>query len=146
MDIKIPENFPELLKKKRKELGYNQSEFGELLGVSQANISGYETGKFIPTKSVFLHIRYKYPNIFGEEGSLDTTASSMPLSCSPDDQIQTLLDKARIVLESKTQWSEALRPNIEAFYVGLMSNEYNQRKPDNKVKIPKTGDRRKKAG
>lgn len=40
----------------RKELGLNQTEFGERIGVKQTTIAGYETGAKNPMESVVLSI------------------------------------------------------------------------------------------
>ena len=39
------ENFREIIKKKRKELGLSQSQLAEKVGIIQVTLSNYETGK-----------------------------------------------------------------------------------------------------
>ena len=48
------------IKKIRKDLGLNQTEFGEELGVTLAAYSKYETGKVLPDKSIRLLICTKF--------------------------------------------------------------------------------------
>ena len=48
------------IKRIRKDLGMNQTEFGEELGVTLAAYSKYETGKVVPDKSVRMLICTKF--------------------------------------------------------------------------------------
>jgi transcriptional regulator with XRE-family HTH domain len=41
-----PENFPDLLRRIRKEKGWSAREFAEQLGISQRTVEGWEQGRF----------------------------------------------------------------------------------------------------
>lgn len=51
-----PETFASTLKAERKKLNMKQSEFSNLVGVTQDAISVYETGRRAPTLKVMLRI------------------------------------------------------------------------------------------
>lgn len=42
-------SFGEVLRKSRRLMGYNQTEFGEMFGVNQHTISFWENGNYTPT-------------------------------------------------------------------------------------------------
>lgn len=45
-----PENFPELVKDVRRQLGLSQEELAHALGVSFATVNRWENGKTVPSK------------------------------------------------------------------------------------------------
>ena len=52
----LPEELRRRLKTGRRERGWSQSELGERLGLSQAHISGIESGKIVPRYDTLLEI------------------------------------------------------------------------------------------
>ena len=55
-NLKDSETFPEKIKAFRETLGLTQTEFGEVCGLSQKQISHYETGAEIPSLVSFARI------------------------------------------------------------------------------------------
>lgn len=68
----------------RKELGLNQTEFGERIGVKQTTIAGYETGAKNPMESVVLSICREF-NV--NEDWLRTGEGEMFKERSPSEEI-----------------------------------------------------------
>lgn len=56
--INKQENFPELVKDVRKQLGLSQEELAHELGVSFATVNRWENGKTIPSKLARRQIEY----------------------------------------------------------------------------------------
>ena len=50
------EDFAEVLKKQRKQVGVNQKDFAKAIGVSRAAVSLYESGQRLPSEKVLLKI------------------------------------------------------------------------------------------
>jgi putative transcriptional regulator len=48
--IRQPENYPEMVKELRKQLGLSQEELAHALGVSFASVNRWENGKTAPSK------------------------------------------------------------------------------------------------
>ena len=72
----------ERIRKLRKTLGLNQTEFGKRIGVKQSSMAGYETGVRIPLDSVILSICREF-NV--NEGWLRTGNGEMFLP--PEDEV-----------------------------------------------------------
>lgn len=51
-----PENFPEMLKKVRRQLNLSQEELAHTLGVSFTTVNRWENGKAAPSKLALLQI------------------------------------------------------------------------------------------
>lgn len=92
------------IKRIRKDLNMNQTEFGEAIGVTLAAYSKYETGKVVPDKSIRLLICSKFnvsetwletgegkPYVEGLIPSLSHALMRMPSVCATLERILPLL-------------------------------------------------------
>ncbi len=63
-------DFKSKFKKLRKSMGYTQSRFGEIFGLTQVGISELESGKKKPSKTLMAYLKYRFSNIFGEDAKI----------------------------------------------------------------------------
>jgi transcriptional regulator with XRE-family HTH domain len=107
------------LKTARERKGLTQVQLGEKLGVVQGTVAHWENGrrrvsaKRASEISLILDITANNL-LYGEEQ--DSSPSEVPSSGS-------LLDKALVVLNSKTIHTDALTQNIEAFYHAVLAEK-----------------------
>lgn len=111
------------IRKIRKDIKLNQTEFGSMIGCSQAAITSYETGRVIPDKSTILLICQKF-NVnedWLERGEGDPYREGLvpelvrALQCMPD--VQALLEQ-KLPTVSDDTW-RALNEVVRAFVSGL---------------------------
>ena len=54
------ENIGKKVRNVRKQLGLNQTEFGELMGIEQSTLSDIEKGKSKPSKTFYAYFKYRF--------------------------------------------------------------------------------------
>jgi transcriptional regulator with XRE-family HTH domain len=120
-------NIGERIRRLRKSLRLNQTNFGHLIGLSGNFISNLELGKAPPTMPVLLVIEFRWsisPQqiLTGDGFSLNSIDTSEMLEGVHETQAEyipklpNLLEMAKTVLESHTEHATALAFNIQAFY------------------------------
>lgn len=57
----------------RKSTGYTQSQFGDMLGLTQQSVSHLESGRKNPSKTLMAYLKYRYSSIFGEDEKIGKT-------------------------------------------------------------------------
>lgn len=107
----------------RKDLKLNQTEFGNMIGATQKMITTYETGTVIPDKSILLLICQKFnvnedwlergEGVPYKEGLVPELVRA--LQCMPD--VQALLEQ-KLPTVSDDTW-RALNEVVRAFVSGL---------------------------
>lgn len=111
------------IRRVRKDMKMNQTEFGQAIGVSFAALSKYETGTVVPDKSIRMLICQKF-NVnedWLERGEGDPYREGLvpelvrALQCMPD--VQALLEQ-KLPTVSDDTW-RALNEVVRAFVSGL---------------------------
>ncbi|RGC51918.1 XRE family transcriptional regulator [Agathobaculum butyriciproducens] len=106
------------IKELRKAHGYKQIEFCKMLGISQATLSGYETGKYQPDNTMLVKIATLF-NVSTDYllGNTDIPAPSRP---TVDD------DDIKFALFGTTDIDDATLEDIKA-YARFKREQYNKR-------------------
>ena len=108
----------ERIKELRKAHGYKQIEFCKMLGISQATLSGYETGKYQPDNTMLVKIATLF-NVSTDYllGNTDIPTPSRP---TVDD------DDIKFALFGTTDIDDATLEDIKA-YARFKREQYNKR-------------------
>ena len=106
------------IKELRKAHGYKQIEFCKMLGISQATLSGYETGKYQPDNTMLVKIATLF-NVSTDYllGNTDIPTPSRP---TVDD------DDIKFALFGTTDIDDATLEDIKA-YARFKREQYNKR-------------------
>ena len=106
------------IKELRKAHGYKQIEFCKMLGISQATLSGYETGKYQPDNTMLVKIASLF-NVSTDYllGNTDIPTPSRP---AMDD------DDIKFALFGTTDIDDATLEDIKA-YARFKREQYNKR-------------------
>ena len=106
------------IKELRKAHGYKQIEFCKMLGISQATLSGYETGKYQPDNTMLVKIATLF-NVSTDYllGNTDIPAPSRP---TVDD------DDIKFALFGTTDIDDETLEDIKA-YARFKREQYNKR-------------------
>ena len=89
----------QIIKNRRMELGYKQSDLSEKIGISEKHLSKIETGKYVPALDTFLKIIDSLNLSLGDFG-LNTVSSDYPsklflqkvINTSSEKQLDTYVD------------------------------------------------------
>jgi len=151
--------FKILLKRLRKHIGLNQTQFGNIIGKDQKDVSELERGKRGPTKTLVKYLEYRYGNmakwgIEGDDGqhvvakrheafgSDSIEAETVPpggvaegvagYEQTPEDDLLTMTKE---VLRSGTSHAVSLTTNIQSLYEAVQTKKTLEARVENERRL-----------
>lgn len=149
-------DFPFQLKKLRASFNLKQTQFAEIIGKSQGDVSELENGKQQPTKTLMVYLEYRYGDMatWGTDYAKKKTKWNVfdigeNVAVYRQPSRDDLLEMARETLESGMSYAGSLAVNIQSLYEAvqtrrqLMDHEKRLTSLEGKKKDPKTDTKRK---